>query len=84
MCSLNHSLTCSYNLGGLDFIEVATVVVFAPGITQSCFDITIINDESLEGIELFTISLESAGDPSVEIAPLSFTSVMILDNDSML
>ena len=80
---MNHSLVYPYNLGGLDFIEVATTIVFTPGTTLSCFDITIIDDESLESIELFTISLESAGDPGVNIGPLSFTTVMILDNDSM-
>lgn len=80
---MNHSFVYSYNLGGLDFNEVATMIVFTPGTTVSCFDITIVDDESLESIELFTISLETAGDPSVEIGPLSFTTVMIVDNDSM-
>lgn len=80
---MNHSFTYSYNVGGLDFDEVATVIAFTPGVTQSCLDIIIVDDQSLESIELFTVSLASAGDPSVEIGPLSFTTIMILDNDSM-
>ena len=81
---LDESFTCVYyNIGGSDFIEITTVIDFIPGTTQSCFDIAIIDDESLESIELFTVSLESAGDPSVEIGSLYFTTVMILDNDSM-
>lgn len=70
------------NLGGLDFIDLASEVLFTPGVTQSCFDVTIVDDESLESVELFTVFLESAGDLSVEIGPLSFTTIMILDNDS--
>ena len=80
---MNHSFTCSYHLGGLDFDEVDTVIAFTPGVTQSCLDIIIVNDQSLESTELFTISVASAGDSSVEIGPLSFTTIMILDNDSM-
>ena len=82
-CLVNCSNSYSLNVGGLDFTEVATTMVFTPGTILSCIDITINDDESLESIELFTLSLESAGDPSVEIGPLSFTTVMILDNDSM-
>lgn len=59
------------------------MIVFTPGTTLSCFDIAINDDESLENIELFTVSLESA-DPNVVIGPLSFTTVMILDNDGMM
>ena len=59
------------------------MIIFSPGTTETCIDITINDDLILEAFESFSVSLESAGDPSIEIGPLPSTTVMILDNDGM-
>ena len=73
--------TTLFSTGGIDFTEVSMVRVVSAATTESCIDITVNDDSILEGIESFTVNLESAEDHSVQIGSISSALIMILDND---
>ncbi len=55
-------------------------VVFAPGVSQVCVNVSILEDEAVEYDESFTLSLTSA-DPAVVIGSIGTTEVTILEDD---
>ncbi|XP_064384002.1 uncharacterized protein LOC135332992 [Halichondria panicea] len=61
---------------GLDYVEVAQAFVIGSG-ERRCVNVTIIDDDSAERMETFTVSLTSANS---ELQPFQAT-VTIMDND---
>ena len=74
-------LYCLYLFsGGTDYIENNAQLIFSPGMTRQCFNISIINDESFENnVEDFFVNLTTT-DPLVLLSPV-FTTVVIMDDD---
>ncbi len=70
---------CNKPLGGLDYVEVAQALVIGSG-ERRCVNVTIIDDDSAERMETFTVSLTSANS---ELQPFQAT-VTIMDNDGTL
>ena len=58
----------------------ASIVFSAGGVNVFCINITIVDDDILEGDQNFTVSLSS--DDPVIFDPLSEATVIITDNDS--
>ena len=65
---------------GSDFAPVSTTVTFAPGSTRETVTISIIDDQDVEGDEMFSVMLSSPSSDSVLIPPSSIT-VIIAVND---
>ena len=73
-------LYCLYLFsGGSDYIENNAQLIFSPGMTRQCFNVSIINDESFENVEEFFVNLTTT-DPLVLLSPV-FTTVAIMDDD---
>ena len=59
---------------------VQQVVTFDPGVTELSVSVTIVDDDILENVEMFTATLV-AQDPSVVVVVQGTADVSILDND---
>ena len=64
-----------------DYTSVEDVIIFSPGINESCTMIPIVDDSVLENDEVFSVIL-STTDSDVSLDPSSAT-VTIVDNDGM-
>ncbi len=71
-------LFCSY-LAESDFIGANTLLLFLPGVSELCINITIIRDTTLENNEQLFVLL-STSDLHVDLAPASAV-VTVSDND---
>ena len=70
-------------LSSFDYISVSSAEVFTAGSTDNttrCVDITIIDNNVLEGDKTFTVALTTA-DPDVMLLSAGETVVTITDND---
>lgn len=65
-----------------DYVPLERTLVFMPSITETCFNISIVDDEVHELAENFTVHLTSP-DPRIVVNVKYFT-VTILDEDSEL
>ncbi len=66
---------------GADFEPLSTTVTFAPGVTMQTVTVTIIDDDSPEGDEMFTVELSSPSSDAVLVPP-SIITVVIDVNDN--
>ena len=64
---------------GRDYTPSNGTITFSPAILQQIINITIIDDESVEDIEMFIVHLSGA--PTNVILSPSQASVAIIDND---
>ena len=64
---------------GRDYSPSNGTITFSPAILQQIINITIIDDESVEDIEMFIVHLSGA--PTNVILSPSQASVAIIDND---
>ena len=55
------------------------MVIFAPGQFRACFNQTVVDDEEIEGTELFVIGIVM--DPDITIGVPGATLINITDND---
>ena len=66
----------------IDFTLSVPLLIFQPGVTQSCTVVSAIADDTLEGDESFTLGLESINS-LVQISPTAgMTTVAIPNQDS--
>ncbi len=85
---LDGSLTCDISrchvtlivagIAGSDYINISTEAVFTTGSIR-CVDISILDDNALEGDQTFTVTL-STSDPDVMLGN-DVTTITIIDND---
>lgn len=66
---------------GSDFSPISQTVTFAPGVSSTSVPVTIIDDSSPEGDEMFTLVLSSPSPDAVLSAP-STTTILIRINDN--
>ena len=89
---ITHYIVCPYNLHihllhtATDFTLPidSTMIIFESGVTNNtqCVDISIMNDNSLESSEFFSVILSSS-DPDVDIDN-GVATIVIIDDDGML
>ena len=68
-------------IAGTDYGGVVTTVTFEPGDTAQFVDISIVNDDVLEGVEMFTATL-TTDDSNVDISSNDTATITITDDDS--
>ena len=71
-------------MAGLDYVNVSSEYIFTSGSTSNatrCADISIVDDEALEGNQTFTVSLTTS-DPNV-VPGTNTTTIEIVDNDGI-
>ena len=68
-------------IAGTDYGGVVTTVTFEPGDTEQFVDISIVNDDVLEGVEMFTATL-TIDDSNVDISSNDTATITITDDDS--
>ena len=81
--SCNFTNTCILLTGGTDYGGVASTVTFESGDTEQFVNISIVNDDVLEGVEMFTATL-TTDDSNVDISSNDTAFITIVDNDSKL
>lgn len=91
MVEYNSSILLFFSVNGEDFDGDNLEATFPIGTTfneqvqTACVDISIINDDALEGDHSFTVVLSNANPSSVTISPpFSSATVIIEDDDGML
>ncbi len=67
-------------LGGIDYGGITTNLTFAIGVTSQCIDISIFEDNALEGNQSFQFVL-SSNDRGVALFENSTSLITIMDND---
>ena len=81
--SCNFTNTCISLTDGTDYGGVTSIVTFESGVTEQFVDISIVNDDVLEGVEMFTATL-TTDDSNVDISSDDTAFITIVDNDSKL
>lgn len=66
---------------GSDFSPISQTVTFAPGVSSASVPVTIVDDNSPEGDEMFTLVLSSPSSDAV-LSPPSTATVLIRINDN--
>jgi len=66
-------------IGGVDYPTSNVQVIFMPGQTRRCVNITFFDDNVPEGDEMFTVVIQNSSD--VSSRPPSTTTITIIDND---
>ena len=78
-CSL-HTLIIHFLTAGEDFESVVTTVTFQPEDTEKTINVKIVNDEVLEGEEMFSATLTSA-DKNATVSTQDTVKIKIIDGD---
>ena len=72
----------SFPTDGVDYTNHTVTLAFQPGEKQLFVDMTIVDDDILEGVEIFTVTL-TTGDSNVDIPSDNDTAtITITDDDS--
>ena len=64
-----------------DYVPESTLLFFSPYVTERCVSITIIDDERLEQVEGFSVTLESADDLNGRVVLVDSSKTIIVAND---
>lgn len=62
----------------MDFVPINTDIVLPPNVTSSSITVEVLNDDTLEGLEVFQVVL--VGGPGVRISE-GVVTVQIIDED---
>jgi len=76
-------LTCDITGGGIDYDSGPYTVTFAAGQTSVPFDVFIIDDNILEGNEIFNLDIDSDTLSNHVVVGSSHAVVTIVDNDGI-
>ena len=71
---------CSFPADGRDYIDYIGTLTIPSGVVESLVDVTIVDDDVLEGQEMFTATLTTE-DPNVDIPSDSDTATVIVNDD---
>lgn len=70
--------------GGVDFNSATQTVTITAGTSNSTVDITVINDDIVEGNEMFTMTLNVPTSPGITAGDITMASATIIDTSSRL
>ena len=73
----------SFPTDGTDYTHDTVTVTFQPGQVQASVDVSILDDDVLESVEMFSATLTS-NEPNVDVSSDDTAEILIDDNDSML
>ena len=71
-------------IAGVDYISASELLTFNSEITEASFNITIIDDDIVEGEETFFVGLLSVSDFEINVLVAEGTVVLIFDDDQPL
>ena len=66
----------------MDYVGTVSRVLLSPGFPETCFNVSIIDDNIHEIAESFTISLSASSNPRVTLATENL-NITILDGDGI-
>ena len=70
--------------GGVDFNSATQTATITAGASSSTINITVINDNIVEGDEMFTMTLNVPTSPAITIGNITMATVTIIDSTSRL
>ena len=73
----------TFELGGVDYTSGPYSIIFTAGITNTSFDVTIIDNDVYRGNVYFNITIDVSSLPNdVMVGDTNQSSVIIVDDDS--
>ena len=70
---------CIISGGGVDFNSATQTATITAGTSNSTVDITVINDDIVEGDEMFTMTLNVPTSPGITAGDITMATGIIID-----